>query len=97
MTRDATAFFNVVTGFSQPVGFSKIEMAPYTLRKKLEKLIEREILRNTKDRPGLIILKMNSLADPDLIERDWRHAHSCVMIAGAAFVLFAFGALWVAL
>jgi len=69
MTRDVTAFFNVVTGFSQPVGFLKIDMAPYTLRQKLEKLIEREILRSTKERPGLIILKMNSLADPDLINR----------------------------
>jgi hypothetical protein len=36
-------------------------------------------------------------SDPDLIERDWRRAHQCVMIAGGAFVLFAFGALWVAL
>lgn len=34
---------------------------------------------------------------PDVIERDWRHAHHCVMIAGGAFVLFALGALWVAL
>ena len=31
------------------------------------------------------------------IERDWHRAHRCVIIAGVAFVLFAFGALWVAL
>ena len=36
-------------------------------------------------------------SDPDLIERDWKRAHQCVMVAGGAFVLFAFGALWVAL
>ena len=36
-------------------------------------------------------------SDPDLIERDWKRAHHCVMVAGGAFVLFAFGALWVAL
>ncbi len=80
LTRDATAFFNVVTGFSQPVGFSKIEMAPYTLRKKLEKLIEREILRSTKDRPGLIILKMNSLADTDLIQRLYRASQAGIRV-----------------
>ena len=47
---------------------------------------------------ALVLLSRASRdSDPDLIERDWRRAHSCVMIAGAAFVLFAFGALWVAL
>ena len=80
MARDVTAFFNVVTGFSQPVGFTRIEMAPYTLRQKLEKLIEREILRSTKDRPGLIILKMNSLADQDLIQRLYRASQAGVRI-----------------
>ncbi|HCM43017.1 MAG TPA: polyphosphate kinase 1 [Candidatus Omnitrophica bacterium] len=80
MTQDATAFFNVVTGFSQPVGFARIDMAPYTLRQKLEKLIEREILRSTPDRPGLIILKMNSLADPDLISRLYRASQAGVHI-----------------
>lgn len=80
MTKDVTAFFNVVTGFSQPVGFSKIDMAPYTLRRKVEKLIEREILRSTKERPGLIILKMNSLADPDLIQRLYRASQAGVKI-----------------
>lgn len=36
-------------------------------------------------------------SDSDAIERDWSRAHRCVIIAGLAFVLFAFGALWVAL
>lgn len=33
----------------------------------------------------------------EMIERDWRRAHHCVIVAGVAFVSFAFGALWVAL
>jgi predicted Co/Zn/Cd cation transporter (cation efflux family) len=46
-----------------------------------------------------LVLLSRASRDSNLecIERDWRHAHQCVMIAGAAFVLFAFGALWVAL
>lgn len=36
-------------------------------------------------------------SDAQAIERDWRRAHRCVIVAGLAFVLFAFGALWVAL
>ena len=47
---------------------------------------------------ALVLLSRASRdSDPDLIERDWRRAHQCVVIAGGAFVLFAFGALWVAL
>jgi hypothetical protein len=47
---------------------------------------------------ALVLLSRASRdSDPDLIERDWRRAHQCVMVAGGAFVLFAFGALWVAL
>jgi len=47
---------------------------------------------------ALVLLSRASRdSDPDAIEQDWRRAHHCVMIAGGAFVLFAFGALWVAL
>ena len=47
---------------------------------------------------ALVLLSRASRdSDPNFIERDWRRAHQCVMIAGGAFVLFAFGALWVAL
>ncbi len=47
---------------------------------------------------ALVLLSRASRdAVPEKIEADWRRAHLCVMIAGAAFVLFAFGALWVAL
>lgn len=46
-----------------------------------------------------LVLLSRASRDSDLmlIERDWKRAHQCVMIAGGAFVLFAFGALWVAL
>jgi hypothetical protein len=47
---------------------------------------------------ALVLLSRASRdSDPDQIERDWRRAHLCVMVAGGSFVLFAFGALWVAL
>jgi hypothetical protein len=47
---------------------------------------------------ALVLLSRASRdSEPDAIERDWRRAHHCVIVAGVAFVLFAFGALWVAL
>jgi len=65
---DISAFFNMITGYSQPANWSKIEAAPYGLRRRLLRLIAREAMTSTKTRPGLIMAKMNSLADPELIE-----------------------------
>jgi polyphosphate kinase len=68
LTRDVAAFFNVITGYSHPTDFSKIDIAPYQLRTKIRKLILREVMRNRKEEPGLIIAKMNSLVDHQIIE-----------------------------
>ena len=68
LANDVSAFFNMITGYSQPIAWSKIEVAPFGLRRKLLRLIRREALRSTPEHPGFIRAKMNSLADPDLIE-----------------------------
>jgi len=65
---DVSAFFNMITGYSQPANWAKIEAAPYGLRRRLLRLIAREAMTSTKARPGLIMAKMNSLVDPELIE-----------------------------
>jgi hypothetical protein len=47
---------------------------------------------------ALVLLSRTSRdAVTEKIEADWRRAHLCVSVAGIAFVLFAFGALWVAM
>ncbi|MCX5796212.1 MAG: polyphosphate kinase 1 [Elusimicrobia bacterium] len=65
---DVSAFFNMVTGYSQPADWAKIEVAPYGLRRRLLRLVTREAMTSTKARPGAITAKMNSLVDPELIE-----------------------------
>ncbi|MFA5161755.1 MAG: polyphosphate kinase 1 [Elusimicrobiales bacterium] len=65
---DISAFFNMVTGVSDPPAWKKIEAAPYGLRRKIIKLIEREAALSTPERPGQITAKMNSLADRDIID-----------------------------
>ncbi len=65
---DATSFFNAITGYSQPQPFQKLAAAPIGLRDKLLELIEGEIQRQKQKQPAKIIAKMNSLADPILIE-----------------------------
>jgi polyphosphate kinase len=65
---DVSAFFNAVTGYSQPVKFRKIEMAPIGLRDKILELIESEIERKRQGQKAFIRAKMNSLADPQVID-----------------------------
>ncbi len=63
---DASAFFNLLTGYSQEVGWSKFAIAPTGLRRRLLKLIDREVGASTADQPGLIMAKVNSLQDPEV-------------------------------
>jgi polyphosphate kinase len=65
---DATAFFNAVTGYSQPQRFRQIEMAPIGLREKLLEMIEAEIDRKRHKQKALIIGKLNALVDERMIE-----------------------------
>ena len=65
---DLTAFFNVVTGYSEPVPWRRIAMAPLGLRQRFLGLIRREIDRSSADDPGQIRAKMNALIDPALID-----------------------------
>jgi polyphosphate kinase len=80
IANDVSALFNVITGFSQPLGFSKIEMAPYGLKRSLRRLILRESMHSNKSQPGLILAKMNSLVDPDIIEALYHASKAGVVI-----------------
>jgi polyphosphate kinase len=64
---DASAFFNALTGYSDPPRMRKLAMAPTQLRKWLLDLIERERRRATAGEAAEIRAKMNSLVDEDMI------------------------------
>ena len=64
---DATAFFNMISGFSEPTRWNKLIVAPLWLREKTEELIRREIRLAKEGREARIIAKMNSLVDPGII------------------------------
>ena len=63
---DTAAFFNLLTGYSEVVGWSKLTIAPTSLRQRIVELVDREIKASTRDRPGLIMAKVNSLEDPGI-------------------------------
>ncbi len=65
-------FFNSITGYSAIPALSKLVMAPTALKGRLLQLIDREAQRSTPENPGVVILKLNALADPDIIEALYR-------------------------
>ncbi len=65
---DLTAFFNVVTGYSEPLPWRRLAMAPLGLRAKFLGLIRHEIERSGPEGPGQIRAKMNSLVDREIID-----------------------------
>ncbi len=65
---DATAVFNMLSGYSEPLVGNKLSLAPLWLRGKFLSLIEREKEHAKNGRPARIIAKMNSLCDPGIIE-----------------------------
>jgi len=77
---DATAFFNMISGYSQPVTFRKIEAAPIGLRARLLQLIESEAMRSEQGQPARIMARLNALVDQDVIEALYRASQAGVKI-----------------
>jgi polyphosphate kinase len=77
---DASAFFNAITGYSNPPDYRKISPAPTHLRGKILELIEGETARCREGGKGRILAKFNSLADPDIIEALYRASQAGVKI-----------------
>jgi polyphosphate kinase len=62
---DATALFNLLTGYSRPPSWRKFLVAPLGLKAALLALIAEEAQAGDQ---GRIIAKMNALADPEVIQ-----------------------------
>ncbi|MDD8018286.1 MAG: polyphosphate kinase 1 [Bacteroidota bacterium] len=69
IAQDVTEVFNFLTGYSKKEEFSKLAVAPITLRYKIVSLIERETQLAHSGKEARIILKINSLTDQKIIEK----------------------------
>ena len=65
---DATAVFNMLSGYSEPVSWNKLSLAPLWLKDKFISMIEKERENALAKKQAHIIAKINSLCDPDIIE-----------------------------
>jgi polyphosphate kinase len=78
MGADATDLFNYLTGYSTKQEFRKLLVAPVSLRKKLEKMVQREIEHARQGRKARLIFKANSLVDPEMIQLLYRASQAGV-------------------
>lgn len=77
---DATAVFNMLSGYSEPLGWNHLALAPLWLKDRFLYLINREKSNAIEKRPARIVAKMNSLCDPDIIKALYEAAAKGVKI-----------------
>src|SRR6266851_5000799 len=64
---DATALFNMLTGYSIAPNWRRFAVAPFNLKERILALIQRETELARKGEPAQIVAKMNALVDPVVI------------------------------
>jgi len=64
ITADVSDLFNYLTGYSHQTEYRRILVAPITMRDRITELIRRE----AEAKRGRIMMKMNSLVDPAMID-----------------------------
>lgn len=77
---DATAVFNMLSGYSEPEIWNKLFVAPIWARKQFYRLIDRETKNAKEGKTARIIAKMNSLCDQKIIEHLYRASAAGVEI-----------------
>jgi polyphosphate kinase len=65
---DATNLFNLLTGICQFPGMSKLVVAPFEMHAKFLQFIAREAANAKRGIPARIVVKLNSLVEPEIIE-----------------------------
>lgn len=77
---DATAVFNMLSGYSEPAFWNKLAIAPIRLRDRCTQLINREKEFAKKGKKAFIRAKMNSLCDAGIISSLYEAAAAGVKI-----------------
>lgn len=78
---DATAVFNMLSGYSEPIGWNKLSLAPLWLKDRFLTLIRRETRNAGEGKPARIVAKMNSLCDKDIIAALYEASSAGVQIS----------------
>ena len=77
---DLTELFNLLTGYTRPVRFNHLLVAPTGLRQALVEKIRRESAHARAGRPARIVAKVNSLVDWPIIQELYDASQAGVQI-----------------
>ena len=78
--QDATAVFNMLSGYSEPDRWYKLMVAPIWLKNDFLKMIRREAENAASGRTAFIRAKMNSICDPVIIQALYEASRAGVKI-----------------
>jgi polyphosphate kinase len=77
---DASALFNVLTGYASNPHWKRFSVAPFDLRDRVIALIEKEADQARRKEPASIVAKLNALVDPKVIQALYRASQAGVNI-----------------
>lgn len=77
---DASAFFNLLSGYSDPPLWDSFIVAPINLRQRCMELIDREIAFAKQGEQAHMVAKMNSLLDKEIIDKLYEASQAGVRI-----------------
>ena len=77
---DVSDLFNALTGYSRKESYSKLLVAPHSMRNEILSRIEREIARHQEHGDGYLAFKMNALVDQACIRALYRASQAGVKI-----------------
>jgi len=80
LCRDAAGLLNYMTGYAKPGEMEKLFFSPLTMREKLDELTDIEIENAKAGKPSGIWMKMNSLVDPEIIEKLYEASNAGVPV-----------------
>ncbi len=80
LTEDLTKLFNQLSGFAPQSTYSRLLVAPSTLRSGILERIDREIENQKAGKPAGIQLKLNSILDEGFVEKIYQASQAGVKI-----------------
>lgn len=78
--QDASALFNLLTGYSKETNWNKLYVAPLTLKSSFIEMVEKERKLALEGKKGIIKCVMNSLLDKDVIKAFYKASIDGVQI-----------------
>lgn len=80
ITKEVNEVFKILGRKERSLGFKKLLVAPFTLRRKFVKMIDTEIANAKAGKEAYMIVKINSLEDPMMVHKLYQAARAGVKI-----------------